>query len=82
MDVTVVAPIYNERDSILPLYRQMVDAMEETGRSFQILFVDDGSRDGTARQLDLLAERDQRVKVIRFRRNYGQTAALQAGMTR
>jgi len=80
MSVSVVVPIYNERENILVLYRQLHDVLEETGRSYEILFVDDGSNDGGWDQLRTLSAIDRRVRLVRFRRNYGQTAALQAGL--
>lgn len=80
MTVSVVIPIYNERESLAPLYERLTEELPRLGRPYEIVFVDDGSHDGGARTLDMLAERDRRVKVIRFRRNYGQTAALQAGL--
>jgi len=80
MNVSVVVPIYNERENLLALYRQLHDVLEQTGRSYEILLVDDGSTDGTWEQLRSLAAADRRLKVVRLRRNYGQTAAMQAGM--
>ncbi|MBP89865.1 MAG: glycosyltransferase [Planctomycetaceae bacterium] len=80
MDVSVVIPIYNEYDNILALYRQVTDVMEEFGRSYELLFVDDGSNDGGRDLMKSLASTDARVKLVFFRRNYGQTAAMQAGL--
>jgi len=80
MDVTVAIPIFNERDNIQPLYRQLIEALSGQDRSFELLFVDDGSTDGSDLKLSQLARQDDRVKVIRFRRNYGQTAAMHAGL--
>ena len=80
MSVSVVVPLYNERENILVLYRQLHDVLEQMGRPYEILFVDDGSNDGGWEQLRTLSAIDRRVKLIRFRRNYGQTAALQAGL--
>lgn len=80
MDISVVVPIYNETDNIRILYRQLTEVLEPFGRSFEILFVDDGSRDGSRDQLQQLAASDSRVKLVLFRRNYGQTAAMHAGL--
>ncbi len=80
VDVSVVIPIYNERENIPLLYDQVSRALSELGRSYEILLVDDGSRDGSFEQLVQLARRDPRVKLVRFRRNFGQTAAMQAGI--
>jgi glycosyltransferase involved in cell wall biosynthesis len=80
MDVTVVVPIYNEQDNIQPLYQQLTGVLPATGRRFEMLFVDDGSTDHSRDRLKALAARDHRVKLVLFRRNYGQTAAMQAGL--
>jgi glycosyltransferase involved in cell wall biosynthesis len=80
MDVSVVVPVYNERESVAPLAAAVRASLADTGRSYELLFVDDGSRDGTREQLRLLAAEDARIKVIELRRNFGQTAALHAGM--
>lgn len=80
LSVSVVVPIYNEFENIPLLYEQLSQALPPLGREYEILFVDDGSRDGSIEALQALAAADTRVKVVRFRRNYGQTAALQAGL--
>ena len=80
MSVSIIVPVYNEVDNILPMYRQLDKVLGGLGRDREILFVDDGSNDGTAERLRELAADDQYVRVIKFRRNYGQTAALQAGL--
>ena len=79
MSISVIIPVYNERENVLPLYRQLDMVLRPLGRNYEVLFVDDGSSDGTDEQLRRLAESDVRIKVVRFRRNYGQTAAMQAG---
>ena len=78
-EISVVVPIYNEVDNIDPLVDQLVKALTETQRPFEILAVDDGSDDGSFEALRTAHEREPRLKVIRFRRNFGQTAAFAAG---
>lgn len=77
--ISIVIPIYNEAGNITPLYDRIVAVLTEYGRSFEIILVNDGSRDQSEAELTALAARDTRVKVVNFRRNYGQTAALMGG---
>ena len=79
MDVSIVIPLYNEEESVDALYREVTAAAERLDREYELILVDDGSRDGTTEKLRTICDRDPRVKAVRFRRNYGQTAALQAG---
>lgn len=79
MDLSVVIPIYYEEENILPLYEAVTAALESTGLSYEIITVDDGSGDGSFAVLKELAQTDKRLRVIRFRRNFGQTAAMAAG---
>ena len=78
-ELSVVIPIRNESPNIAELYRELTDALERWGRSYEVLAVDDGSTDDSFDQLCRLQERDTRWRVIRFRRNFGQTAAFAAG---
>lgn len=78
--LSIVVPVYNEVDNILPLHEELVAALETLGKPYEILFVDDGSTDGSRGVLASVAERDRAVRVIEFRRNYGQTAAMKAGI--
>jgi glycosyltransferase involved in cell wall biosynthesis len=78
--LTITVPIYNEVESIRPLYDKVCAAMENIGMSWELVFVDDGSRDGSSALLDVIATKDARVAVVHFPRNYGQTAAMMAGM--
>lgn len=78
--VSVIVPIFNELDNVQPMYEELVAAMETQPRPFELVLVDDGSRDGTTDRLRQLADEDYRVKLVLFRRNYGQTAAMQAGI--
>ena len=76
---SIVIPLYNEEHSIRTLYSRIVEAMEEFDEPYQIIFVDDGSRDRTYNIVSDICEDDRRVVLIRLRKNFGQTAALKAG---
>jgi len=76
---SIVVPLYNELESVPQLYVKIIDVMDTVGEPFEIVFVDDGSRDGTFRQLSEIARDDARVLAVRLRRNFGQTSALKAG---
>ncbi|NJN97094.1 MAG: glycosyltransferase family 2 protein [Anaerolineales bacterium] len=80
--LSIVLPIYNEAESLPHLLEELVPALEVTGRTFEIICVDDGSRDNSFVELQKLRAQDARVRVIRFRRNFGQTAAFAAGFDR
>ncbi len=77
--LSVVIPAYNEEENIPILYERLKGVLEGLQREYEIIFVDDGSMDRTWERLKDIAERDKRVKLIRFRKNYGQTAAMYAG---
>jgi len=79
MDLSIVIPVYNEEDSIGSLYAQLKETLEELNLTCEIIAVDDGSTDRSFAILKDLHTRDKRLKVIRFRRNFGQTAAFAAG---
>jgi glycosyltransferase involved in cell wall biosynthesis len=79
-ELSVVVPLYNEEESLRPLYRAITNAVAPLGVSYEIVFVDDGSRDGTVRIADEIARADRRVCLVKFRRNYGQTPAMAAGI--
>jgi glycosyltransferase involved in cell wall biosynthesis len=78
--VSVTIPIFNEEDNIPLLYQRTRDALDALGKTWEIILVNDGSRDGSAQRLDDVAMRDARVRVIHLSRNYGQTAAFMAGL--
>jgi glycosyltransferase involved in cell wall biosynthesis len=80
MQVSVVVPVFNERENLPPLYDELSRVLRSTGRSYEMVFVNDGSTDGSTAVLDDLAASDGHLKVIHFRRNFGQTAAMSAGL--
>jgi glycosyltransferase involved in cell wall biosynthesis len=80
MDVSIVIPVYNEVDALPTLYSSLTEALAKLPQSAEIVFADDGSRDGSATVLDGFAASDPRVRVVHLRRNYGQTAALMAAL--
>jgi len=77
--LSVVAPTYNEVDNLEPLVDELLSVLRPLGTSFEIVLVDDGSRDGSAEKIAALAARDPEVRGIHFRANRGQTAAFDAG---
>ena len=81
-DVSVVIPVFNEARTIEELYRRTAAALDGAGRTFEAIFVDDGSSDGTFQELARLHEADERVRVVRFKRNFGQHPAMHAGFVR
>ncbi len=79
--VSVVVPVKDERDNVHPLFERVRDALDTARRgAWELVFVDDGSSDGTFTELERLATTDDRVKIVRLRRNFGQSAATQAGL--
>ena len=78
--LSVIVPFYNEQESIRPLHAAIVSAVEPIGVPFEMLFVNDGSKDRTFEIADDIARTDCRVRVVQFRRNYGQTPAMAAGI--
>src|SRR5438046_10688013 len=78
--VSVIVLVYNEVDSVDPLHRELMGVLEALGTSFEVLYIDDGSRDGSTERLGQLASRDARVRVVSSGRNFGQTAAGHAGI--
>ena len=77
--VSIVVPLLNEADNLLPLYESIRESMGEGNWTWEVIFVDDGSTDDTFQILKQLHGRDERVRVVRLRRNFGQTAALAVG---
>lgn len=79
MDLSIIVPVYNEVDNLRPLCERIHAALAEAGREYEIILVDDGSRDGSSELLAELHAGDATLTVLHFRRNFGQTAALAAG---
>ena len=80
MDLSLVVPVYNEADNLRPLCQRIHEVLAPTGWTYELVIVDDGSTDESAKLLACLHAEDPRLKVLRFRRNFGQTAALAAGL--
>src|SRR3990172_5417674 len=79
-EVSVFLPVYNEEPNILPLHNRLDEALVKLNRTAEIVYVDDGSTDGSLDVLREIALKDSRVRVLALRRNYGQTAAMAAGI--
>ncbi len=79
VELSLVIPVYNEAASLDAMYRECTATLEQWGRPYELIFVDDGSKDQSFAMLEALHARDPRVRVIQFRRNFGQTAAFAAG---
>lgn len=77
--ISIIVPIYNERDNLAAFISALTQAMDPTGEDYEVLLIDDGSTDGSSEYLDSLPDRDPRIRLIQFRRNFGQTAAMAAG---
>jgi glycosyltransferase involved in cell wall biosynthesis len=82
LDISVVVPVLNEEESLPLLYEQLTDVLSESGYIYEIILVDDGSTDRSFEIMADLQAQDSRLRIVRFRRNYGQTAAFSAGFDR
>jgi len=80
--LSVVIPVYNEKDSLDLLHQALLETLGRLGRPYEVILVDDGSADGSFAVLQRLCQNDERLRVIRLRRNFGQTAAFSAGFDR
>ena len=78
--ISVVIPVYNEEENIPILYKELKEVLESLPYDYEVIFVNDGSRDRTGEVLEEIARKDGKVKVVEFARNYGQTSAMMAGM--
>jgi len=79
VDLSVVIPLYNEAESLPELYQRLTDVLQEENIHYELLFIDDGSRDGSFDVLEKLHQKDSRVRVVQFRKNFGKSAALACG---
>lgn len=79
MKISIIIPLFNEQESVFPLYQSIIKVMNPSGLSYEVIFVDDGSDDETFERSKVLASNDKNLRVLKFRRNYGQTAAMVAG---
>jgi len=79
-EVSVFLPVYNEEPNLLPLHAKLDEALKALGRTAEVIYVDDGSSDGSLNVLREIARLDDRVRVVALKRNYGQTAAMAAGI--
>jgi len=79
-EISIFLPVFNEEPNLRPLHDKLVEALKALNRTSEIVYVDDGSTDGSLKILRELAEQDPRVRVVALRRNYGQTAAMAAGI--
>ncbi|MBN1219130.1 MAG: glycosyltransferase family 2 protein [Anaerolineae bacterium] len=82
VQLSIILPVYNEVESIPHLLDELTPVLDATGRKFEIICIDDGSSDGSFDELKKLRSQDERVRIVRFRRNFGQTAAFAAGFDR
>jgi len=76
---SIVVPFFNEQENIPALYMKLTEVMDAIGEPYELVFVDDGSKDNSFKVLSDIYEHDRRVNLIRLRRNFGQTPALKAG---
>ncbi len=80
MHLSVIVPVYNEEPNVAPLVERLIPVLEAVGSDYEVIFVNDGSTDGSAARLDEAARDNERIRVLHFRRNYGQSAAMMAAM--
>jgi len=78
--LSIVIPVYNEQDNVFPLHERLSAALQSTGEDYEVIIVNDGSSDLTEANLKSIATTDPRFKIVNFRRNFGQTAAMMAGI--
>src|SRR5919106_1465302 len=80
MQLSVVIPVYNEEENVEPLIQEINAALEPLGKQYEVVFVDDGSQDNTFPMLAQLHQTELHLRVVRLKRNFGQTAAMAAGL--
>ena len=80
INISVIIPVFNEGQNILPLYEKLRSVLKKIDGDYEVIFIDDGSSDNTLNQLRIISEKDSAIKIICFSRNFGQTAALSAGI--
>jgi len=79
VDISIVIPLYNEQDNVDALYSALTNVLQKQSFSYELIMIDDGSKDQTFPTIKALAQNDDKLKAIRLRRNFGQTAAMSAG---
>ncbi|MFH1770970.1 MAG: glycosyltransferase family 2 protein [archaeon] len=79
IEISVVVPAYNEEENIFPMYKAVTEVLGPLGKPYEIIYVDDGSTDRTVEELKKVCAKDKHVKAVIFRKNFGQTAAMDAG---
>jgi glycosyltransferase involved in cell wall biosynthesis len=80
LELSILVPVFNEEENVVPLHGRLSSVLPRLDRTFEIIFVDDGSTDGTLGLLRQIAEQDGSVRILAFARNFGQTAAMTAGI--
>ena len=78
--LSIIVPVYNEETNIKPFYQALISVLKQTKSGNEIIFIDDGSTDGSYKTIGVLAQEDNRIKCLRFSRNFGSHAALLAGL--
>src|SRR5947209_1500337 len=78
--LSIIIPVYNEAENLSPLHAQLIAALELLAHDWEIVFVNDGSTDGSAEIIDQIATSSSKTKAVHFRRNFGQTASIMAGI--
>lgn len=81
LDLSIIIPVYNEEESLYPLYKKIKAVLSKSGKSYEIMFIDDGSSDTSLENLKSLQKNDKGIKIIIFRKNFGQSAAISAGFS-
>lgn len=80
-DISIVIPVYNEKQSVRPLLEKLLEVLEKTAKNYEIIFIDDGSTDGTFEKLNTFSPQNKNMKCFRLRKNFGKSLALAIGFT-